>query len=138
MGLSPRKISSIFFFILINAKGMVVNMHNETAKNIRESLTADCSQCFGLCCTALNLIASSDFPINKPAGSPCVNLQSDYGCKFTVIYGRKVLRAVLCLTVWVLDKLFPKLRLKVKAGGIALKLEPECSKRFQLWSRFTK
>lgn len=58
--------------------------------------------------------------------------------KFTVIYGRKVLRAVLCLTVWVLDKLFPKLRLKVKAGGIALKLEPECSKRFRLWSRFTK
>ena len=56
-------------------------MDNETAKNIRKSLTADCSQCFGLCCTALNIIASSDFPINKPAGSPCVNLQSDYGCK---------------------------------------------------------
>lgn len=56
-------------------------MDNETAKNIRESLRADCSQCFGLCCTALNLIASSDFPINKPAGSPCVNLQSDYGCQ---------------------------------------------------------
>lgn len=56
-------------------------MHNETAKNIRESLTADCSQCFGLCCTALNLIASSDFPINKQAGRPCINLQSDYGCK---------------------------------------------------------
>ncbi len=56
-------------------------MHNETAKNIRENLTADCSQCFGLCCTALNIIASSDFPINKPAGSLCANLQSDYGCK---------------------------------------------------------
>ena len=56
-------------------------MDAQRAKNIRESLTADCSQCFGLCCTALNLIASSDFPINKPAGSPCVNLQADYGCK---------------------------------------------------------
>ena len=56
-------------------------MDNEPAKNIRGSLTADCSQCFGLCCTALNIIASSDFPINKPAGSPCANLQSDYGCK---------------------------------------------------------
>ena len=56
-------------------------MDKETAKNIRKSLAADCSQCFGLCCTALNLIASSDFAINKPAGSPCVNLQSDYGCK---------------------------------------------------------
>lgn len=55
-------------------------MYNETAKNIRESLRADCSQCIGLCCTALNLIASSDFAINKPEGSPCVNLQSDYRC----------------------------------------------------------
>jgi hypothetical protein len=60
---------------------MVVKMYNETAQNIRKSLTADCSQCFGLCCTALNIIASSDFPINKPAGGPCGNLQSDYGCK---------------------------------------------------------
>jgi hypothetical protein len=56
-------------------------MDKETAKNIRKSLAADCSQCFGLCCTALNLIASSDFAINKPAGSPCANLQADYGCK---------------------------------------------------------
>ncbi|PEU18537.1 pentapeptide repeat-containing protein [Bacillus sp. AFS014408] len=56
-------------------------MYNETAKNIRESLTADCTKCFGLCCTALNIVASSDFPINKPAGTPCVNLQSDYGCQ---------------------------------------------------------
>ncbi len=51
------------------------------AENIRKSLTADCSKCFGLCCTALNIIASSDFPINKPAGTPCVNLQSDYKCQ---------------------------------------------------------
>lgn len=55
-------------------------MNNEIAKNIRESLTADCSKCFGLCCTALNIIASSDFPINKAAGTPCVNLQSNYSC----------------------------------------------------------
>jgi uncharacterized protein YjbI with pentapeptide repeats len=56
-------------------------MDNETAKNIRESLTADCKKCFGLCCTALNIAASSDFPINKPAGAPCMNLQSDYSCQ---------------------------------------------------------
>ncbi|MBP2243169.1 uncharacterized protein YjbI with pentapeptide repeats [Cytobacillus eiseniae] len=56
-------------------------MYSETAKNIRESLTADCTKCFGLCCTALNIIASNDFPINKPAGTACVNLQSDYGCQ---------------------------------------------------------
>lgn len=56
-------------------------MDNEKAKNIRESLTADCTKCFGLCCTALNIVASSDFPINKPAGTPCMNLQSDYSCQ---------------------------------------------------------
>ena len=56
-------------------------MNNKIAKNIREGLTADCSKCFGLCCTALNIIASSDFPINKPAGTPCMNLQSDYSCQ---------------------------------------------------------
>ena len=52
------------------------------------------------------------------------------GVKFTLTYGRKVLRAVLCLTVWVLDKLFPKLRLKVKAGGMS----PEIgAKMFQVF-----
>jgi hypothetical protein len=56
-------------------------MYNETAKNIRVSLKADCSKCFGLCCTALNVVASSDFAINKPAGTPCLNLQKDFGCK---------------------------------------------------------
>ncbi|MCH7321923.1 pentapeptide repeat-containing protein [Solibacillus sp. MA9] len=56
-------------------------MEKKTAKNIRESLTSDCSQCFGLCCTALNIVASSDFSMNKPAGTPCMNLRSDYSCQ---------------------------------------------------------
>lgn len=56
-------------------------MDNETAKNVRVSLTADCMQCFGLCCTALNIVASSDFAINKMAGTPCPNLQGDFRCK---------------------------------------------------------
>lgn len=49
-------------------------------QKIRESLQADCQSYFGLCCTALNIVASSDFAINKPAGSPCPNLQDDYSC----------------------------------------------------------
>ena len=56
-------------------------MNKETAKNIRASLTADCMKCFGLCCTALNVAASSDFAINKPAGTPCPHLQGDFRCK---------------------------------------------------------
>ncbi|WP_368655029.1 pentapeptide repeat-containing protein [Ornithinibacillus sp. 4-3] len=56
-------------------------MYNETAQNIRINLKADCSSCFGLCCTALNIVASSDFAIDKPAGTPCSNLQKDFRCK---------------------------------------------------------
>ncbi len=47
----------------------------------RENLQADCTKCFGLCCTALNVAASSDFAMNKGAGEPCLNLQPDYRCK---------------------------------------------------------
>jgi len=54
---------------------------HEKARKIRESLKADCEKCFGLCCTALNLIASSDFAMNKSAGKPCPNLQSDFRCQ---------------------------------------------------------
>ena len=59
-------------------------MDNDKAKNIRENLKADCTQCFGLCCTALHIAASSDFAINKPAGIPCPNLQRDFRCNIHV------------------------------------------------------
>ncbi|MGC5565918.1 pentapeptide repeat-containing protein [Streptomyces sp. FR-108] len=46
----------------------------------RTDLTADCAQCFGLCCVALPFAASADFAIDKAAGSPCRNLTADFGC----------------------------------------------------------
>ncbi len=58
----------------------VTNRDSSVSINIRESLQADCQNCFGLCCTALNIVASSDFAINKPAGSPCPNLRDNYSC----------------------------------------------------------
>lgn len=45
-----------------------------------ESLKIDCSQCFGLCCTALYFSASEGFPTNKKAGDPCPNLHCDFSC----------------------------------------------------------
>jgi Pentapeptide repeats (8 copies) len=45
------------------------------------SLVPDCSQCFALCCTALPFARSADFAIDKPAGTPCVNLADDYRCR---------------------------------------------------------
>ncbi|WP_416875015.1 pentapeptide repeat-containing protein [Kitasatospora sp. SC0581] len=44
------------------------------------ALRADCGSCFGLCCVALPFAAGSDFAMNKQAGSPCHNLQTDFSC----------------------------------------------------------
>jgi uncharacterized protein YjbI with pentapeptide repeats len=44
------------------------------------SLRADCENCFGLCCVALPFGASSDFAMDKNAGQPCHNLQTDFRC----------------------------------------------------------
>jgi uncharacterized protein YjbI with pentapeptide repeats len=46
----------------------------------RLSMQADCENCFGLCCVALPFAASADFAIDKDAGQPCQNLQSDFRC----------------------------------------------------------
>jgi hypothetical protein len=46
----------------------------------REGLSADCSRCAGLCCVAPEFAASADFAIDKPAGTPCPNLQDDFRC----------------------------------------------------------
>ncbi|MEU6507017.1 pentapeptide repeat-containing protein [Streptomyces sp. NPDC046942] len=43
-------------------------------------LRGDCAQCFGLCCVALPFATSADFALNKPAGTPCPNLQGDHRC----------------------------------------------------------
>lgn len=48
--------------------------------NILNHLSADCENCFGLCCVALPYTKSADFPFDKEAGTPCSNLQSDYRC----------------------------------------------------------
>ena len=43
-------------------------------------LRGDCASCFGLCCVALPFTASRDFAVDKPAGTPCSNLQDDHRC----------------------------------------------------------
>jgi uncharacterized protein YjbI with pentapeptide repeats len=43
-------------------------------------LKADCTRCFALCCVALPFARSADFAIDKPAGTPCRHLGSDFAC----------------------------------------------------------
>ncbi|WP_307797445.1 pentapeptide repeat-containing protein [Actinomadura barringtoniae] len=43
-------------------------------------LRADCDRCFGLCCVVPAFAASTDFAIDKPAGTACPNLLADHRC----------------------------------------------------------
>ena len=45
-----------------------------------EKFKINCGKCFGFCCVALYFSKSDGFPIDKVAGSPCINLQSDFSC----------------------------------------------------------
>lgn len=42
---------------------------------------ADCARCAGLCCVVPAFARSSDFAIDKPAGTPCPNLEPDRRCR---------------------------------------------------------
>jgi len=57
-------------------------MHEDrgTVPDRRLDLRADCGQCFGLCCVALPFARSADFAIDKDAGKPCPNLETDFRC----------------------------------------------------------
>lgn len=44
-------------------------------------LLDDCSRCVGLCCVALEFARSADFAIDKPAGTPCPNLDDRFRCR---------------------------------------------------------
>ncbi|WUH96199.1 pentapeptide repeat-containing protein [Spirillospora sp. NBC_00431] len=43
-------------------------------------LSADCANCFALCCAALPFARSADFAVDKAAGEPCRNLLADHRC----------------------------------------------------------
>ncbi|WDZ82795.1 pentapeptide repeat-containing protein [Micromonospora cathayae] len=51
-----------------------------TAASDPAELRADCGRCFALCCVAPAFAASADFALDKPAGTPCPNLATDFRC----------------------------------------------------------
>lgn len=55
-------------------------MSEHIPHSARPDLQADCGNCFGLCCVALPFARSADFAATKAAGTPCGNLQADFGC----------------------------------------------------------
>lgn len=54
---------------------------HEKNKEKLELLKINCTECSGLCCTALFFSKMDGFPDNKKAGKPCINLQNNYSCK---------------------------------------------------------
>jgi uncharacterized protein YjbI with pentapeptide repeats len=59
---------------------MPSNDASVTPSDARSALRANCADCFALCCTAFGFQRSADFPIDKPAGTPCQNLADDFSC----------------------------------------------------------
>ena len=47
-------------------------------------LRADCARCCGLCCVGPAFDADQGFGFNKPAHTPCINLDADFRC---IIHG---------------------------------------------------
>ena len=47
----------------------------------KSDFEADCSRCFGLCCTALSFERGSQFAHDKLAGEPCQFLAEDFKCR---------------------------------------------------------
>jgi uncharacterized protein YjbI with pentapeptide repeats len=47
---------------------------------VADGLSADCPNCFALCCVAPAFSASADFAITKGAGQACPNLGQDFRC----------------------------------------------------------
>ena len=45
------------------------------------ALRADCARCAGLCCVAPAFDRSPEFAIDKPAGTPCPNLDAGNRCR---------------------------------------------------------
>jgi uncharacterized protein YjbI with pentapeptide repeats len=44
-------------------------------------LRSECSRCFGLCCVLLPFSAAAGFGVDKPGGTPCLNLLDDDRCR---------------------------------------------------------
>src|SRR5262249_45271610 len=43
-------------------------------------LRADCSRCCGLCCVVFSFLKAQDFPVDKPAETPCAHLDRSHRC----------------------------------------------------------
>jgi uncharacterized protein YjbI with pentapeptide repeats len=63
-------------YINENKKDKLLEIPSMNHNNLR----ADCQNCFGFCCVALYFSASEGFPVDKDAGTPCLNLKSDFSC----------------------------------------------------------
>ena len=72
---------------------------------------ADCSRCCGLCCVVPDLLAVQGFPADKPADTPCVNLNGLHRCSIYTtrqVHGYAACEGFNCFGVgqWITQSLF--------------------------------
>ncbi|MHC1722817.1 MAG: pentapeptide repeat-containing protein [Aminipila sp.] len=53
---------------------------NNRYNKLLKTLSIDCEDCCGICCTALYYTKMDGFPEDKAAGKPCGNLKNDFKC----------------------------------------------------------
>lgn len=55
----------------------------------QDRLVPDCAACAALCCIALDLPRGDRFAIDKPAGTPCPNLDGGHRCRIHPLLARR-------------------------------------------------
>lgn len=66
-----------------------------SVENQLRHMKGDCSQCSGLCCTALFFSQMDGFPKDKRAGKPCLHLRSDFRCEIHQDLARKNMKGCI-------------------------------------------
>lgn len=98
----------------------------DSRKEVYENLRADCEKCFGLCCVSLYFSKSEGFPNDKVAGTPCINLQSDFRCSIHENLRKKVLKDVVHMSVLEQVKKYLKLHTMDVIGEKKQNLKIKC------------
>nr|WP_315020100.1 pentapeptide repeat-containing protein [uncultured Aminipila sp.] len=59
---------------------MIQPDENKRYNELLKTLSINCEECCGICCTALYYTKMDGFPEDKAAGKPCGNLRDDFKC----------------------------------------------------------
>lgn len=109
-----------------------------TNSNKLKNLTADCENCFALCCVALPYAKSADFAVDRIAGPLAKTCNPISAARFIKTYETKAFAAVPHTNALGQAKRFPKIRMREEIGGRTPSQPRKCSMCFPSCSSSTK